>query len=101
MKTRMAATSLEAYGHFVLGPELPRQQKAIVEFLASHSGDFTRAELAERTGLRLSSVCGRVSELIERGTLVERSRRPCSITGVAAHVVRLAPAQGALFEEAA
>jgi DNA-binding MarR family transcriptional regulator len=97
MRTNVSRTSIDAYYAMIAGPKLAAQQRTIVEFLASHSGDFTRAELAERTGLRLSSVCGRVSELLERGTLVERSRRPCSVTGVAAHVVRLAPAQGALF----
>lgn len=91
----IASTSRDAYHAFA--PEFPRQQRVIVDFLASHPGDYTRAELAERTGLRLSSVCGRVNELLERGAVQERSRRPCSITGVSAHALRLAPAQQELF----
>jgi DNA-binding MarR family transcriptional regulator len=101
MKTNVASTSIEAYANFILGPELPRQQKQIVDFLASRPGGHTRNEIAEGTGLRLSSVTGRIHELLERGTVQEISRRPCSITGVASHVVRLAPMQRALFEEAA
>ena len=98
MARAMAATSLEAYGAFILGDALPRQQKQIVDFLASRPGGHTRNEIAQGTGLRLSSVTGRIHELLERGTVQEVSRRPCSITGVASHVVRLAPVQRALFD---
>lgn len=101
MKRAMSATSLDAFATFVMGDQLPRQQRQLVDFLAVHPGGFTRAELAERTGLRLSSVCGRCHELIASGVVEEASRRPCSVTGVSAHVLRLAPAQRSLFDEAA
>ena len=96
MRTQ-AATSRDAYAAFILGPELPRQQRVIVDLLAAHPGGYTRAEIAEATGLRLSSVCGRCHELLERGVVEEFARRPCGVTGISAHVLRVAPAQRDLF----
>ena len=96
MKRAMSSTSLDAFAAFVMGDQLPRQQRQLVDFLAGHPGGFTRAELAERTGLRLSSVTGRVHELISSGVIEEFSRRPCSISGVSSHVIRLAPVQRSL-----
>lgn len=92
-----AATSVDAYRAFRSSPSLSRQQRVIVDHLAAYRGGHTRAELAQATGIRLSSVCGRVNELLERGEIVERSRRPCSVTGVQAHVLRIAPNQSDLF----
>lgn len=95
MTRAVANTSVEAYGAFVMGAELPRQQAQIVAFL--RNGGATRGEIAEGTGIRLASVCGRVGELLKVGTIEEASRRPCSVTGIAAHVLKLVPAQRALF----
>ena len=97
MRTRVAKTSLEAYGAFMLGGELPRQQRAVVDVLGNHPGGMTRAEIAQASGLRLSSVCGRVGELLERGAVEEAARRPCSVTGITAQTLRLARVQRELF----
>ena len=92
----VADTSIAAY--HAMGPKLGCQQSQVVGFLARNCHrDFTRAELAEAAGLRLSSVCGRVAELIERQMVTEGPRRPCRITGVNAHPLRLAPEQGVLL----
>lgn len=80
-----------------MGPDLGRQQRVIVDVLGNHPGGMTRAEIAEASGLRLSSVCGRIGELLERAVVEEFSRRPCSVTGTSAHVLRLARVQRALF----
>ncbi len=92
MRTAVADTSIAAY--HAMRPRLGGQQNQVVGFLARNvHRDYTRSELAEATGMRLSSVCGRVAELIERQMLTEGPRRPCRCTGVNAHPLRLAPAQ--------
>lgn len=42
---------------------------------------YSRSELADAAGMRLSSVCGRVNELLALGLLVEGRARPCLVTG--------------------
>lgn len=92
MRTAVADTSIAAY--HAMGPRLGRQQRTILQHMAKHAHrDFTRSELAEATGERLSSICGRSRELLERQMLTEGPRRPCRVTGVNAHPLRLAPAQ--------
>ena len=92
MRTAVADTSISSY--YALGPKLGHQQRAILDYMAKHCHrDYTRAELADATGLRLSSVCGRVAETIALYMLTEGPRRPCRVTGVNAHPLRLAPAQ--------
>ncbi len=92
MKTDMASTSIDAY--HAMGPRLGVQQRQIVAFLAKRcERDWTRCEISEATGLRLSSVCGRMKELTLLQVIQELPRRACRCTGRAAHPVRLAPAQ--------
>jgi hypothetical protein len=43
--------------------------------------DYSRRELAQFTGVDLSSVCGRVNELIGSRLLKEGSVRACRVTG--------------------
>ena len=49
--------------------------------------DYSRRELAKLTGLDLSSVCGRVNELLALGMLEELKTRKCSVTGKTIHPV--------------
>jgi len=51
---------------------------------------MTRNEIAEATGIRLSSVCGRVAELMEEKSLHDGQKRTCTITGELVHVVDFA-----------
>jgi DNA-binding IclR family transcriptional regulator len=60
-----------------------------MQWLHLNLGEYTRSELAKRTGIRLSSICGRVSELIALGYLEEAGRRRCTETGRSAHPVRI------------
>ena len=89
----IADTSRDAYHEHQESGELGRQQKTIMLFFHSRGGEHTRSELAEKVGMRLSSVCGRVNELIKLGYLVEGGRRPCGVTGINAHPVKLPPRQ--------
>lgn len=93
-------TSIAAYRS--MGPRLSSQQRTIIAFLARHaSRDYTRAELAEAIPMRLTSICGRVNELLKLHILIERPRRPDRHTGIAAHPVTLPPFQADMFGEAA
>lgn len=100
----IASTSLDAHREHRASGKLGEQQRAIMLwFHAKHRDvDVTRAELAKATGIRLSSVCGRVFELIEAGYLEETGRRRCTVTGSSAHALRIArpkvPQQLSLIE---
>lgn len=92
MKTDVADSSLIAYDKVRENGKLPAQQQKIVDFLGWWPGfDFTRKEINARTKIELSSVCGRVNELIKRGVLEEMPLRRCRVTGESAHPVRLVP----------
>lgn len=85
----IAETSRDAYDEIRDSGKLGEQQRRLMKWLHMHGGEHTRAELAARIGMRLSSVCGRVNELIELGYLEDGDRRPCSQTGRSAHPVRI------------
>ena len=89
----VADTSLDAYREHRESGELGAQQKKVMLFFHLKGGEHTRSELSERIPMRLSSVCGRVNELIDLGYLVECQRRPCKVTGRSAHPVKLPPRQ--------
>lgn len=95
-----ASTSIDAYR--ATGPRLGAQQQAIIKFLARHSysrsWNWTRKEIAQKSGIRLSAVCGRIAELIKAGIVDELERRPDLHTGVASYPVRLMSMQRGLFE---
>jgi hypothetical protein len=74
-------SSIEAFHDHVESGKFSRQQRQILA--AMQPGQFySRLEISELSGIRLSSVCGAVNALVKRGVLVEGSKRPCVITGV-------------------
>lgn len=78
--------SIEAYHqHIDSGRALTQWQK-VFNVLCSNP-PLTRAEIETESGIRLSSVCGRVSELMKSGLICERGVRKCRITGVRATVI--------------
>jgi DNA-binding IclR family transcriptional regulator len=98
----VADTSRDAFRDHRDSGALGAQQLQLVRFLARHcSHDWTRSEIATVSGMRLSSVCGRVNELVAVGVVEELPRRRCTVTGRSAHAVRLSTAQGELSLEAA
>lgn len=75
----VSQTSIENYHLHRNAGDLGRQCKVLLSFMVAGK-DYSRAELAQLTGVRLSSVCGRVNEMI--GTaLAEGPTRACRITG--------------------
>lgn len=89
----IADTSRSAYREHRASGELGTQQRKLMLFFHGRGGEHTRSELAQSTGMRLSSVCGRVNELVAMGYLEDAPRRACRVTGKSAHPVRIRVAQ--------
>lgn len=81
-------TSRSSYRAVKSDGTMGRQQKLIMSLLRKRPGK-TRLEICLLTGIRLSSVCGRVNELIRVGKLEDNEKRICSMSKRTAHVVRL------------
>jgi DNA-binding IclR family transcriptional regulator len=65
-----------------------RCQCIILDALREH-GPMTRREIEERTGMRSSTVAGRVNELLTVGMVDEVDRRRCRISGRVVSVVAI------------
>ncbi|MEM5325200.1 hypothetical protein VSR34_01130 [Paraburkholderia sp. JHI2823] len=77
---RTTATQLAAFD--ALDPETRRTQKQmIVDLFTAPDMRLTRQDIADRTNMRLSSVCGRVRALIDAGKLAVFGTRKCAATG--------------------
>lgn len=86
----VATTSIENYREHKSSGKLGDQSREIVKFLALRTDrDWSRAELAEAMGLRLSSVCGRVNELLHSQHIEPGPSRACTVTGKKINPVRL------------
>ncbi len=82
--------SIEAYQKHIDSGKQSTQWMRIYAWLGHcYVKPRTRSELASDLGMRMSSVCGRVNELIKAGLLVEDGRRKCAITNESAHPIRL------------
>lgn len=69
-----------------------RQHALILALLRTIPGvALSRTEIANLTGMRLGSVCGRVSELRAEGLVFEPSTRTCPTSGRTVKVVQAAP----------
>ena len=76
----VAETSIVAYKEHKAQGKVGTQAQHILDFLI-FGKDYSRREIAGITGLELSSVCGRVNELLEIGALKEVMPRKCKVTG--------------------
>lgn len=86
MRTAVAETSLMAY-HAMAPRDLSASQARVMA--AVHPGQsYSRAEIAQATGMPLQSVCGRVNELIAAKRLEHGPQRQCSITKKTINPVR-------------
>lgn len=57
------------------------QKKVILDLFHNPALTLTRQQIADRTNMRLGSVCGRVRELIDDAELVVRGMQKCAATG--------------------
>ena len=66
-----------------------KQAREILAFMLRRRSDWSRSELSEELGMRLSSVCGRVNELMGAGKLAHATMRECRVTGRKVNPVKL------------
>lgn len=92
----VATTSIHAYQEHRDSGKVGRQARTIL-FSMPVGVSYSRRELAELTGIEISSICGRVNELVSIGLLEETPTRRCRITGKSVHPVRRLPSQPDLF----
>lgn len=82
----VSTTSSDAYKEHRDTGKLGQQAQRILTAMIDGQG-YSRRELARAMGLELSSVCGRVNELLQAGLLVEGESRRCSVTHKRIHPV--------------
>jgi hypothetical protein len=75
----VAQTSIIAYNEHRASGKVGSQAMHIFDAMQFNKG-YSRRELVKITGLELSSVCGRVNEMLQIGMLQESAPRKCSIT---------------------
>jgi len=76
----VAETSIIAYKEHRATGKVGSQSMNIFDTMQFYS-DYSRRELVALTGLELSSICGRVNEMLQIGMLKEVSPRKCKVTG--------------------
>lgn len=76
----VAQTSINAYKEHQAQGKVGTQAMRIFDAMA-FGKDYSRRELVGLTGLELSSVCGRVNEMVQIGMLREVMPRKCKVTG--------------------
>jgi len=76
----VASTSINAYKEHRASGKLGAQAQEIFNAM-QFNVTYSRRELVKLTGLELSSVCGRVNELVSIGLLIEMPARKCMVTG--------------------
>jgi hypothetical protein len=102
MKTHVSETSLSAYHSLKREGKITPMQQRIVDSMDAYKS-YTRKELATVTNMELSSVCGRVNELLaeldpDQKLIMECGTRLDEKTGKRQGVVRLVPRQKALIQ---
>ena len=73
-------TSIQAYKEHQAEGKVGKQATSIYRIMQP-SKDYSRRELVAVTLIELSSVCGRVNELLQLGLLKEGKKRKCKVTG--------------------
>jgi hypothetical protein len=85
----VAITSIENYIEHRESGKLGKQAISIYGFLTMHQNrDWSRAELARAMHLPLSSVCGRVNEMIHQGNIITVNKRNCFVTGKTVNTIK-------------
>ena len=85
-------TSLDAFREN-LARGIYQSQKAALAALVETTGPAPRRELAERSGLEISAVCGAVNSLIKTNVLQDPKVVTCQKTGRPVHLVERVPFQ--------
>lgn len=81
MRTAMTETSLSAYRALHgEGQIQPKEMEVLAAFGGKTERLYTRQEIAQRIGMSINGVCGRVNSLLEKGLLQVRSSRISPVT---------------------
>jgi len=75
----VAYTSVIAYEEHKNSGKVGLQAMLIFNNMEENK-DYSRRELSELTGIELSSICGRVNEMLKIGMVEEADPRPCQFT---------------------
>ncbi|WP_144149387.1 hypothetical protein [Paraburkholderia sp. BCC1884] len=76
--------------HDALDEDTKRTQKQVImDLFALPETALTRQDIADRTNMRLGSVCGRVNSLLKAERLIVRGSRKCVATGQSNDIVGL------------
>jgi hypothetical protein len=96
-RTNVRDTSLIAYDTIQASGKQLTQQNRVEAFIRAHQR-CSRNEIAQGTGIRLASVCGRVSELMKDDPprIRENGKKKCAVTGEQVYALEVVPAQTAL-----
>lgn len=85
--SNVSDTSRKAYAEITAdGSKVTLRQK-VKEFI-QHSNGITRSGIAAATGIRLSSVCGRVAELLASGEIEEAGTIEDAETGKTVYLLK-------------
>lgn len=86
MRTAVADTSIEAYRKWSVR-DLSEAHWRLLRAIRP-GRDFSRAELAMATGMKLQTVCGRINELVAARRLEHGPQRKCAVSGNTVNPVR-------------
>lgn len=95
MKTNVHSNSLAAIWSMRDSGELPEKERIVYRALEAH-GRMTREQLAHVTGMKESSVCGRVFTLKERGMVVGVATAINPVTKALNEIVDINPLRKAM-----
>jgi predicted transcriptional regulator len=90
--TQVSTTSFLSYVAVREDGTTARQYALILALLRTvPTVALSRTDIANMTGIRLSSVCGRIAELRDDGLVIEPGTRKCPHTGKTVKIVQAAP----------
>ena len=98
MRTQVAKTSLAAYRQLEHAHRLQPMEQKVIDVLKSVQRPMTRKQIRDKSGMELSSVCGRVKSLLESGHIELRGEALDVKTGKMQELVGLPIVQRSLFE---
>jgi hypothetical protein len=87
---RVADTQQDAY-HALTVKELSAKQRMVIDALEHSRAPMTREDIASVTNMKLSSVCGRVRELLDAGRLAVVGTRKDLATQTQQQLLGIAP----------
>jgi len=85
---RVQETQQDAF-HSLTVKDLTDKQKMVINAFEAGARQLTREDIAAITNMKLSSVCGRVRELLDANRLVVVGKRECPATSSSQQLLAL------------